>query len=289
MSVQITTAMVKQYGGGVDHLCQQKGSRLRSCVNVETGLRGKEAYFDQIGVAPDPVTITSRHQDTQYQETPHARRRVTFLAKTYADLIDNPDKVRTLIDPSNEYTKASAFTMGRGIDDVIIAAANGTAYTGVDGGTSVALPSAQKVAAASAGLTIAKLRAARKILTAAEVDPEEELFCWVTAAQIDNLLATTEVGSYDYNSVKALVQGEVDTFMGFKFVHTERLGLVTTSVRAVIAHARSGIKLGILEDVIHKIDELPTKNYSVQVYSRMDVGATRMEESKVVEIACLET
>ncbi len=289
MSTQITTAMVKQYGGNVTFLSQQKGSRLRKCVDVETGLRGKEAFFDQIGVADDPGTITSRHQDTQYTDTPHARRRVTFIPKYYADLIDDPDKVRTLIDPQNPYAQAAVWTLGRAMDDVIIAAANGTAYTGVDGGTSVALPTAQKVAVASAGLTIAKLRSAKEILDAAETDPEEERFIWYSAKQQTDLLATTEVTSSDYNTVKALVQGEINTFMGFTFVRTERLGLVTTSTRAVIAMIKSGVKLGILEDIMHEITRMPTKHYSTQVYSRMDIGATRMEEEKVVEIACLES
>tara|TARA_R100001594_G_scaffold5297_2_gene16827 strand:- start:5804 stop:5950 length:147 start_codon:yes stop_codon:yes gene_type:complete len=48
MSVQITTAMVEQYKGNVEHLVQQKGSRLRSAVGVETVV-GKNAFFEQIG------------------------------------------------------------------------------------------------------------------------------------------------------------------------------------------------------------------------------------------------
>ena len=48
MSVQITTAMVEQYAGNVSHLAQQKGSRLRGAVRVETVV-GKKAFFEQIG------------------------------------------------------------------------------------------------------------------------------------------------------------------------------------------------------------------------------------------------
>lgn len=48
MSVQITTAMVEQYSGNVAHLAQQKGSRLRNAVRVETVV-GKNAFFEQIG------------------------------------------------------------------------------------------------------------------------------------------------------------------------------------------------------------------------------------------------
>jgi hypothetical protein len=289
MSTQITTAMVKQYSGNVEYLVQQKGSRLRESVDVETGIRGKEAFFDQIGVAPAPTMRTTRHADTPLMETPHARRRCVIYPYDWADLIDDPDKIRTLIDPQSAYAKAAAWAMSAAMDDVIIAAANGTAYTGVDGGTGVALPSAQKIAVGSAGLTIAKLRSAKEILDAAEVDPEEPRFVWLSAKQVTNLLATTEVTSSDYNTVKALVQGEINTFLGFKFIRTERLGLVTTLTRAVIAMAKGGVKLAVGEDIKGKITERDDKNYSTQVWYHMDIGATRMQEEKVVEIACLES
>jgi hypothetical protein len=281
--------MVKQYGAAVDFLVQQKGSRLRASVDIETDIRGKETFFDQIGAAPAPVMRTTRHGDTPLVETPHARRRVVCYPWDWADLIDDPDKLRTLIDPQSAYVKAAAWAMGRAMDDVVIAAANGSAYTGVDGGTTVALPTAQKVAVASAGLTIAKLRSAKQILDAAEVDPEEPRFIWLTAKQVTNLLATTEVTSSDFNTVKALVQGEINTFMGFTFIRTERLGLVTTATRAVIAMAKSGVKLAIGADIQARITERADKNYSTQVFYHMDIGATRMQEEKVVEIACLET
>ena len=62
MSVQITTAMVEQYAGNVAHLAQQKGSRLRNAVRVETVV-GKSAFFEQIG-ATAARKRTSRHSDT---------------------------------------------------------------------------------------------------------------------------------------------------------------------------------------------------------------------------------
>jgi len=59
MSVQITTAFVEQYKGNVEHLVQQKASRLRPAVSVETVV-GKNAFFEQIG-ATNARIRTTRH------------------------------------------------------------------------------------------------------------------------------------------------------------------------------------------------------------------------------------
>ena len=162
MSNQITTAFVQQYGSNVQMLSQQMGSRLREAVDVES-ITGKNAYFDQVGSVTAQVR-TSRHSSTPQIDTPHSRRRVSLADYEWADLIDDADKVRMLIDPTSSYAKAAAAAMGRAMDDVIITALGGTAYTGETGGTSVALPSTQKFATSnqSDGLTVAKLLDAKK-------------------------------------------------------------------------------------------------------------------------------
>ena len=114
------------------------GSRLRAAVDVET-VTGKNAYFDQVGVTA-AVERTSSHADTPQIDTPHSRRRVSLADYEWADLIDDQDKVRMLIDPTSSYAKAAAAAMGRAMDDVIITALGGTAYTGETGSTSTALP-----------------------------------------------------------------------------------------------------------------------------------------------------
>lgn len=76
MSTQITTAFVQQYKANVYHLTQQKGSKLRRAVRVES-VTGKNAYFEQIG-ATAARKRTTRHADTPRMETPHSRRRVAL-------------------------------------------------------------------------------------------------------------------------------------------------------------------------------------------------------------------
>jgi hypothetical protein len=195
-----------------------------------------------------------------------------------------------LIDPTSAYAINGAYSLGRAMDNLIIEAALGTAKTGENGTTSTAFDTSnQQVAVGAAGLTVAKLREAKKILLSNDVDVEmDPLFIAVTAQQIDDLLGTTEVTSSDYNTVKALAQGAVDTFMGFKFIHTELVGVDSSSYRRVVAWAQSGMHLGVWDDINSKITERPDKSYSMQVYCKGTFGATRTEEGKVVEILCSE-
>ena len=103
------------------------------------------------------------------------------------------------------------------------------------------------------------------------------------------MLAITQITSADFNSVKALVQGDIDTFMGFKFIRTERLDTNSSSNRLVLAFAQSGIGLAVGSDIQTRITERADKNYATQVFLSMTIGATRIEDEKVVEIECTES
>ena len=286
MSVQITTAFVEQYKSNVFHLAQQKGSKLRDAVRTES-IVGKSHFFERIG-STAAVKRTSRHADTPRVDTPHSRRKVTMDDYDWADLIDDSDKVSLLISPQSEYAKAGAYAMGRTMDDVIIAAATGNAFGGVSGGSTIALPAGQKIAHGSTGLTIAKLISAKEKLDAANVDPDEARVLVCSAKQISDLLGTTQITSADFNSVKALVQGDIDTFMGFKFIRSERLGTDSNGNRQVLAFTNTSMGLALGKDIQTKISERADKNYSTQVYLCMTIGATRVEDEKVIEIACTE-
>jgi hypothetical protein len=294
MSIQITTAFVQQYRANVEHLVQQKGSRLRALVRAETQ-NAEFEFYDRIG-ATTAQEVTGRHQDTPLINVPHDRRRVSLRDFDWADLIDRPDRIRMLIDPSSPYSQNAAYALGRKMDEVILDAAFGSVYTGKTGATTVTFPNTQQVAvdyvetgsAANSGLTIAKLRKAKQILDANEVDPTERRYIAVTAKQVTDLLRTTEVSSADYNTVRALVQGELNTFMGFEFVRTELVRTNASNHRRVVAWAQSGLLVAVGQDIITDIGPRRDKRNSTQVYVSASFGATRMEEEKVVEIICAE-
>jgi hypothetical protein len=287
MSTQITTAFVEQYKSNVMDLVQQKGSRLRGAV-MSDSVQGNKKFYEQVGTTSAQLR-TSRHADSPLVNTPHLRRSMTLADYEWGDLIDNADRVRLLIDPQDAYARNAAYAMGRAIDDVIISAMLGTSYTGVAGGDATTLPAGQKIAHNSTGLTKAKLISARKILQENNVDVQsEDLYCAVNAAMLEDLLNVTEVTSGDYNTVKALVRGEVDTFLGFKFIHTEQLTQDSTPNRQAMCWAKSGVQLGIGADIKASIAERADKSFSTYVYYSMCIGATRLEEEKVVEIAVVE-
>ena len=285
MSSQITTAFVEQYSANIQMLSQQMGSLLKDNVRNESVV-GKDAYFDQIGKVT-AIIKTTRHSDTPQIDTPHSRRRVSLADYEFADLIDQQDKIRLLIDPTSSYAKAAAYAMGRATDDVIIAAALGSSNTGVSGGTAVALPAGNITAVGTGGantMNIAKLALAKQKLDAGDVDPSIKRHIIVSPQEIADLLNTTTVTSSDFNTVKALVHGEIDSFMGFKFHVSNRLVDNAAGNTQCIAFAEDGILLATGKDVTAKIDERADKSYATQVYYCQTIGATRMEEAKVISV-----
>ena len=201
MSTQITTAFVNQFSSNVSMLSQQMGSLLRGAVDTES-VTGEKAFFDQVGSVA-AVAKQSRHSDTPILETPHSRRQVTLTTYEWADLIDDADKVRMLQDPTSSYARAAA-AIGRSMDDVVIDAMGGTAKTGKEGATSTVFASGQKIVHGSAGLTVAKLVSAKKLLDANDVDPSIKRYIVVSPEQIEDLLNTTTVTSSDFNTVNSL-------------------------------------------------------------------------------------
>jgi hypothetical protein len=283
----VTTAFVKQFAANIMHLVQQKGSRLRPTIMIEPGVVGEEASFDQLGTTKAQKK-TTRNADTPLSQPDHARRWVTLFDYEVAKLHDKQDQLKMLSDPTSRYVQSGAWALGRAMDDEIIAAATGTARTGKTGSDNITLPSAQKVAHSSTGMTIAKILAAKEILDTNEADEDEPRFMIVTAGQVTDLLNTTEVKSADYNTVKALAAGQIDTFCGFKFVRTQRLGTDSDSNRQVLAYNKSGILLAIAQDIVSDIGPRRDKSMATQVYLSLGVGSVRMEEERVVEIACTE-
>jgi len=311
MSQQVTEAFVKQFNSNVFHLSQQKGSRLRRAVRNESQ-RGESQFFDRIG-ASAAIKKTTRHSDTPQIDTPHSRRRVTLTDYEWGDLIDDADKIRMLIDPESDYAMSAMYALGRSMDDEIIEKALADASGGQDGGTPVALGNDNKLAAvdgaAVSNLNVFTLRKIKKKMDENEVDESIKRYMCVAASQLESLLGETAVTSADFNTVKALVHGDVDQFMGFEFIRLERhefLGTAITTVdpvtgavtgggatvavgaRRCFAWAQDGLLLSLAKDMRSRISERPDKSYSTQVYACMGIGSTRMEEKKVVEVLCTE-
>ena len=287
MSNEILDWSVIDYKSTVEHLLQQRGSKLRQAV-MEDSYQGKSGKaVNQLG-AVNAQKRTTRHADTPLIETPQDARWVFPVDYEWADLIDDQDKLRIIADPTSPYAINGSMAMGRAMDDEIIAAATGTSLTGEDGTTSTAFPAGQTAGTTAGGLTVAKLREAMQLLLAAEVDVDNEpLFCAIGAQQHDDLLGETQAVSLDFTNRPVLVDGRIKAFMGFNFLDSQRLALSGTD-RTVVCWAKSGLHLGIWGDINVQISDRADKSYSTQVYVKETIGATRVEEKKVVAITCSE-
>ena len=287
MSNQITTAFVNKYTNVVKHLLQQKGSKLRKSVMVQQCHGEGAKIVEQVG-SVNPRKRTTRHADSPLIETPHAARWVFPQDYDWGDLIDDPDKVRTIAEFSSPYAQNAMYALGRAIDDEIILAATGTANVGKTGSDTEAFAASQQVTTAG-GLTVAKLREARLKLAQAEVDTENEKLWFVgKAKQQDNLLGDALAISQDYTDRPVLVDGRIRSFMGFEFIWTERVlaGTAGGAHDRCFCYPQSGMALGIWDDIMTRITERSDKSFSTYVYAKGTFGATRTELRKVVEVQC---
>lgn len=292
MSINIPAHFVQQYSSNIELLLQQKGSKLRGSV-MEGRHVGKQASpVDQVGsISMQPVT--SRFGAMGRVDAALDRRWVFPNDFDLPQLIDSYDKLRLLTDPNSAYVQNAVYAAGRKMDELVIAALNGTAKTGETGSTSTALPNAQKIAvgfgaASDVGLTVAKLREAKRLLMAANLDlNNEQLYCVVKATQHDNLLAEIQVISSDFNGdMPVLKEGKLDRFLGINFIHSELLESSSGDV-LVPVYAKSGVHLGLWNDISTDISQRKDlQGLPWQAYCYMTAGATRLEEAKVVQIAC---
>jgi len=293
MSLNIApTWYAQQFATNIALLLQEKGPKTREYVTVGNYVGKQASPVDQVGaVAMQPVV--DRFAAMGRVDAPTDRRWVFPSDFDLPQLIDNFDLLRLITDPKSSYVQNAMYAAGRQYDDLVIAAALGTAQTGETGATATTLPAGQVVAvnfgaASNTGLTVAKLREAKRILMTNQVDiANDPLTIILKAKQHDNLLAEAQVISTDFNEKPVLVEGLVTRFMGFNFVLCERIAANGSSQDRVIAYSKSGMHLGIWNDMQVDISERKDlRGIPWQVYLKMTAGATRLEEKKVVEIVC---
>lgn len=285
-SFQVTEAFVQQFDANFLHLAQQMESRLQGRVRVEANIVGDSKKINRIG-ATAAQKRTTRHGDTPLIETPHSTRWIDLDDYEWADLVDELDKKKMLASPESDYLKAGVAALNRAKDDVLYAAARGNARSSSG---SVALPAGQKVAVGAAGLTKAKIIGTKKLFRANEADEEngENLYFTYGSEQMEDVLGDTTLTSSDFISVHMLQEGKVGKrWMGFEWVPFERATKVTND-RFQIAWAKSGLALGVGAEIMTRLTERSDKSYALQPYARMSIGGVRVEEAKVVEVACLE-
>lgn len=295
MSDQIASAYAVQYGTNVSLLLQQKGSKLRRAVS-QGSYSGKQAEVVTQYGATAARPVVSRYEPIAPVNTPNARRWVFPSDFDWADFIDNFDKLRLLADPMSAYTQNGLNAMGRAIDDVIIDGIFEDNKTGEAGGSTESFDTTNNRVAVNhsssgnVGMTVDKLREARRILMEYENDLDAEMvYCAISAEQHDDLLGQIQVVSSDFNAGErpVLKDGSVQRFLGIEFIHSERLP--TETYRRNPVWMPSGVHLGIWNDVQSNVTQRrDLTSHPWQIYLMMTIGATRTEMNKVVEILSAE-
>lgn len=322
MSYEVSVAEVQQYRNNVVHLSQQKGSRLRNAVRTQPDIVGLNYYFERIG-ATGTQTKTSRHSPTPLISTPQSRRRVSMFTESWGEMVDSDDKLKLLIDPESEYVIAGKNAFGRTTDDYIIDGALNSAFGDADGGTAISFPAGQVVPDSpldnltsldsgtndSGQMSPQRMLAIMALLDAADVDPDEERYIAYSAVSKQALLSHVPTTSSDYNTVRTLVEGGIDTYGGFKWIMSNRLPLggstgfgpffrsyasfpqnggsgTWATDRICIAWAKGGLGFALQEDVKTEIGKDPSHRFSTRIYMEMVMGATRIEEAPVIAVPC---
>ena len=313
-SQNISTAFVKQYGSTLDMLLELKGGQFEGKCLVDS-ITGEEKYYDQLG-SVFAQEVIDRYGDSPENDITHARRRVIATPYDVGLMLDRFDKVQMLIDPESEYVQRMASALQRKKTIEFFKGTLGTAYSGKGGATANEIDfSTNAVGSAvgstgATGMNVAKLRAARQILLENNVDlddPSNRAYIAMGPQEQMELLASEEVTSADFNTIKALVNGEVNQFMGFEFVFSNQIPYIntggtayqlswnasdaaidvdSTDVVGCFAWVKSAVRMVTNPDLSTDIERRGDKRFNWYAYSCLRTGSVRMEDEKIVPILC---
>ena len=292
---------------GFDRVAQQMQSRFRMYAEVKPGLVGKSTTFKKIQKR-EMRDVTGRLQPNVGEEQLFEHR---YLFPKKADLttildVDDASELGLQVAPTGEISMEHNSAAMRKLDDYFISGILGTNYEGSeDNIQTVTLPESQIVAvnyrtdggSANTGLTLSKLIQGKGLFGINEVygqDVEEgggQICMAVSQQELNNLLENVaQIGSNQYNDVKALVSGTVSEFMGIRFLRTQRLPRTTPSggliVRSCPMWISTGVRIGFWNDVTTRIDELTNPAGAIQIYSSLRANAHRKDEDRVVNVLC---
>jgi len=315
MSITMTTGLptwfLDQFSDTLYHVCQQKESKLAQAVRVSPVLGAEDKAFDMMDTL-DLVQKTGRNVETPIIDPSAQRRWVSTTPYHAAVLYDKDDDLQMLLDPTSDYITGFRRAVNRKKDTIISAAFSATVQAGRRYGDSTVSWTDSKYAqttsygrviahdtsvgnanSADTGLTVEKLELAREYFERNDCDPDIPKFLMCNPIQITDMLGQQEVVSSDYNTIKALVRGEIPSFMGFIFIPYNGVTVGSnndvdgdTDVYEVWCWAQDAIILGVADAISVDISTRNDRSNSQQVYVHMNMGAMRMDEDKICKIEC---
>lgn len=294
MSDSVDSTFIKQFSSTVIRLAQAEESLLWNTVRHDIKTNGEQFFMERLG-AVESTEITGRHSTSIYTPSDWTRRSCFWAQYGNADYIDRADVENQMIDQKSALTQNFKSAMGRRMDAVVIAALWSASTTGKAGTTSTAFPATSIMAhdtyGATTGMTLLKWRTALQLMTNQFVNLQNEKpYLVIGPVQLyTDLLGITEVNSADYNVVRALVQGQLETYMGCKIIVHPSLPVIVgdTHIRQCFLYLTSGVGAGIKgEETNYEKD--PGHNYSWYLNQKYQLTGIRVEDAKVMQIECYE-
>ena len=285
-----STVYAQAYAANIMQLAQSKYSKLMPIVYMKPNVKAKTFFQDQIGKW-SMSTKGGRNVQTPNNDPTLGRRMGTLVDYHDNRMLDRGDELRMISDPRSAYTIAAAAALGRQIDTVIANKILSSANTGETGSGTITLGTTSiaahvnpsgTVTGTPATLTFNRVRNVKRVLDLEDVEMEDRVFV-VSPHAMDHLLNTTQATSSDYAAVKALVRGEIDTWMGFKWIVSTNLSSSGT-ITSCFAMQRYALCLALGSEPIVRTDERADLSYSWQVYYELNIGAVRLEEARVVQV-----
>ena len=290
-----------QFSTNLELLLQQSGSVLRGKVREGVHVGKMASPINQMGAvsvkAPQGRFTPKKRTDAEF-----VRRWVFPHPGEIDQLIDGFDELQTIVNPKSEYGTNAANAFGRFWDDGLIAAATGTASLGEDAGsltnetfntTNFQIPVTFGTGGAASGLTVEKIKEARRILKKYHNNLDQDRPTLVIGSQQDSdLLSLVQVVSTEFNDRPVLVDGKVKQFLGFDIAESERLPFSrgAANQRGVLAFVKTGLYLGLWKEVTSRAsirNDLTSEPWDL--YTSSMFGATRTQPGKVLEILCSDT
>ena len=285
MAVDIDQAFIEDFESRVHQKGQQEISRVRPYIRNRSGT-GDIYNFEVLD--PSPMAARSGLVATPVNGIVHSRRKAQVNTFEWGELVEQSDIVRIIIDPDSEYVKAASMAYGRQIDQSILAnALDGTTLDGAGASIGV-LGAGQIVGDGTGAMSLDFLRSAKRKLDEAEVMGNRCIALRSNA--LEDLMKVTEVASSDYNTVKALVQGEINTFLGFEFKRTELTpGSAAANVVGIsaVCWVEDALAIAFSDDKFTRIGPDASARWSNRIYMETSFGNARVEDAGVVMIDTL--
>lgn len=279
MSIGLSNAFVTLFDAEVKQAYQGK-AMLVGAVRARRGVEGSTVKFPKVGRG----TATLRVPQTDVTPINASFSQVTLTLQDWnaAEYSDIFSQAKVNFDERQELVQVVAAAVGRRQDQMIIDAL-------VNSSTSLTV--ANSIGGSNTNLNMAKLRDAKRLLDKSNVPPDGRHIV-IHANNLANLLSETSVTSSDFNSVKALVQGELNTFLGFTFhVIGDRseggLPIDGSSDRKVFAFHQQAIGYGEGIAMRTEINYIPEKT-SWLVNEVFSANAVAIDAEGIVQITCRE-